>query len=65
MLVMKVNFLVLYRYSVNIADAISTQSSIVEKLKSRLPEGGVRHTGSFEVDIQLHFLKLLLPVTLR
>ncbi|MGO2353175.1 MAG: 50S ribosomal protein L9 [Marinomonas foliarum] len=37
----------------DIADAISTQVA-VEKAEIRLPEGAIRHTGSFEVDIQLH-----------
>lgn len=37
----------------DIADAISTQVA-VEKAEIRLPEGAIRHTGSFEVDVQLH-----------
>lgn len=37
----------------DIADAISTEIE-VSKAEVRLPEGAIRHTGSFEVDVQLH-----------
>lgn len=46
----------------DIADAISTQVA-VEKAEIRLPEGAIRHTGSFEVDIQLHS-EVVVTVTL-
>jgi large subunit ribosomal protein L9 len=46
----------------DIADAISTQVA-VEKAEIRLPEGAIRHTGSFEVDIQLHS-EVIVTVTL-
>jgi len=46
----------------DIADAISTQVA-VEKAEIRLPEGAIRHTGSFEVDVQLH-AEVIVTVTL-
>lgn len=46
----------------DIADAISTQVA-VEKAEIRLPEGAIRHTGSFEVDVQLHS-EVIVTVTL-
>ena len=47
----------------DIADAISTQVA-VEKAEIRLPEGAIRHTGSFEVDVQLHS-EVIVTVTLE
>ncbi|TDO98268.1 50S ribosomal protein L9 [Marinomonas balearica] len=38
----------------DIADAISATGAEVSKSEVRLPEGAIRHTGSFEVDVQLH-----------
>lgn len=38
----------------DIADVISTEVE-VSKSEIRLPEGTIRHTGSFEIDVQLHF----------
>lgn len=46
----------------DIADTISTQVA-VEKAEIRLPEGAIRHTGSFEVDVQLH-AEVIVTVTL-
>lgn len=46
----------------DIADAISTEVE-VSKAEVRLPEGAIRHTGSFEVDIQLHS-EVVVTVTL-
>ncbi|MFT4574778.1 50S ribosomal protein L9 [Marinomonas primoryensis] len=46
----------------DIADAISTEVE-VSKAEIRLPEGAIRHTGSFEVDIQLHS-EVVVTVTL-
>ncbi|ETX10919.1 50S ribosomal protein L9 [Marinomonas ushuaiensis DSM 15871] len=46
----------------DIADAISAEVA-VEKAEVRLPEGAIRHTGSFEVDLQLHS-EVLVTVTL-
>ena len=37
----------------DIAELISTEVE-VSKSEVRLPEGAIRHTGSFEVDVQLH-----------
>ncbi|RBP81757.1 50S ribosomal protein L9 [Marinomonas rhizomae] len=47
----------------DIADAISAQVA-VEKAEIRLPEGAIRHTGSFEVDVQLHS-EVIATVTLE
>ncbi|ADZ92473.1 50S ribosomal protein L9 [Marinomonas mediterranea] len=38
----------------DIADAITATGSEVSKSEVRLPEGAIRHTGSFEIDVQLH-----------
>ena len=38
----------------DIADAITAAGAEVEKSEVRLPEGALRHTGEFEVAIQLH-----------
>lgn len=46
----------------DIADAISAEVE-VSKAEVRLPEGAIRHTGSFEVDIQLHS-EVVVTVTL-
>jgi large subunit ribosomal protein L9 len=46
----------------DIADAISAEVA-VSKSEVRLPEGTIRHTGSFEVDLQLHS-EVVVTVTL-
>lgn len=46
----------------DIADVISTEVE-VSKAEIRLPEGTIRHTGSFEIDVQLHF-EVVATVTL-
>lgn len=46
----------------DIADVISTEVE-VSKSEVRLPEGTIRHTGSFEIDVQLHF-EVVVTVTL-
>ena len=46
----------------DIADVISTEVE-VSKSEIRLPEGTIRHTGSFEIDVQLHF-EVVVTVTL-
>ncbi|NVK72512.1 50S ribosomal protein L9 [Marinomonas sp. CT5] len=46
----------------DIAEVISAEVA-VEKSEIRLPEGAIRHTGSFEVDIQLHS-EVVVTVTL-
>ncbi|GAB3480853.1 50S ribosomal protein L9 [Marinomonas epiphytica] len=46
----------------DIAEAISTEVE-VSKADVRLPEGAIRQTGSFEVDIQLH-AEVVVTVTL-
>ena len=38
----------------DIADAISSAGVAVEKHEVRLPNGALRHTGDFEVEIHLH-----------
>ncbi len=38
----------------DIADAITAAGAEVEKSEVRLPEGALRHTGEFDVAIQLH-----------
>ncbi|WP_370278848.1 50S ribosomal protein L9 [Pontibacterium sp.] len=38
----------------DIADAITAAGAEVEKSEVRLPEGALRHTGEFEIAIQLH-----------
>ncbi|MBE9396468.1 50S ribosomal protein L9 [Pontibacterium sp. N1Y112] len=38
----------------DIADAITAAGAEVEKSEVRLPEGALRHTGEFEVAVQLH-----------
>ncbi len=38
----------------NIADAITESGSKVEKHEVRLPEGVIRHTGEYEITINLH-----------
>jgi len=38
----------------DIAEALTTAGQAVEKSEVRLPEGALRHTGEFEVAIQLH-----------
>jgi large subunit ribosomal protein L9 len=38
----------------NIADAISEAGSKVEKHEVRLPDGVIRHVGSYNIDINLH-----------
>ncbi|MBJ7536821.1 50S ribosomal protein L9 [Marinomonas transparens] len=46
----------------DIADIISAQVE-VSKAEIRLPEGAIRHTGSFEVDVQLH-AEVVVTITL-
>ncbi len=38
----------------NIADAITAAGVEVQKMEVKLPEGSIRHTGEFELAIQLH-----------
>ena len=38
----------------NIADAITEAGSAVAKHEIRLPDGVIRHTGEYSVDVQLH-----------
>ncbi|WP_210397803.1 50S ribosomal protein L9 [Motiliproteus sediminis] len=38
----------------DIADAIVAAGVEVEKSEVRLPEGALRHTGEFDIDVQLH-----------
>ena len=38
----------------NIADAITAAGVEVSKMEVKLPEGSIRHTGEFELSIQLH-----------
>lgn len=39
----------------DIADAITAQTGVeVEKAEVKLPNGALRHTGEFEIDVQLH-----------
>ncbi|MDQ7090720.1 MAG: 50S ribosomal protein L9 [Methylococcales bacterium] len=38
----------------NIADAITEAGAKVEKHEVRLPDGVIRHTGDYGIDIQLH-----------
>lgn len=38
----------------NIADAITAAGVDVAKMEVKLPEGSIRHTGEFELAIQLH-----------
>ena len=38
----------------NIADAITAAGAEVTKMEVKLPEGSIRHTGEFELTIQLH-----------
>ncbi|MBK8814382.1 MAG: 50S ribosomal protein L9 [Methylococcaceae bacterium] len=38
----------------NIADAIIKAGGIVEKQQIRLPNGTIRHTGDYDVDVNLH-----------
>ena len=38
----------------NIADAITAAGVEVSKMEVKLPEGSIRHTGEFELAIQLH-----------
>ena len=38
----------------NIADAITAAGAEVSKMEVKLPEGSIRHTGEFELTIQLH-----------
>jgi len=38
----------------DIADAVTAAGAEVEKSEVRLPEGALRHTGEFEIAIQLH-----------
>lgn len=47
----------------DIAEAISAEVA-VSKAEIRLPEGAIRHTGSFEVDIQVH-PEVVVTVTLE
>lgn len=37
-----------------IAEVISTDGTQVEKREVRMPEGAIRQTGQFEIDLQLH-----------
>lgn len=47
----------------DIAEAISAEVE-VSKAEIRLPEGAIRHTGSFEVDVQVH-PEVVVTVTLE
>jgi large subunit ribosomal protein L9 len=38
----------------DIADALSAAGFTVERRQVRMPEGVLRHTGTFEIDVQLH-----------
>jgi large subunit ribosomal protein L9 len=38
----------------NIADAIAQAGTKIEKHEVRLPEGVIRHTGDYAIDLQLH-----------
>lgn len=38
----------------DIADALKASSFDIERRYVRLPEGALRHTGTFEIDVQLH-----------
>ncbi len=38
----------------DIAEALTTAGQAVDKSEVRLPEGTIRHTGEYAVDIQLH-----------
>jgi large subunit ribosomal protein L9 len=38
----------------NIADAITEAGSVVAKHEIRLPDGVIRHTGEYNIDVQLH-----------
>lgn len=38
----------------NIADAITEAGSAVAKHEIRLPDGVIRHTGEYSIDVQLH-----------
>ena len=39
----------------DIADAVTEQTGVtVEKAEVKLPHGALRHTGDFEIDLQLH-----------
>lgn len=38
----------------NIADAIVQAGGVVEKQQIRLPNGTIRHTGDYDVDVNLH-----------
>ncbi|MEM1435352.1 MAG: 50S ribosomal protein L9 [Pseudomonadota bacterium] len=38
----------------DIADAISSRIAEVERSEVRLPEGAIRQTGEYEIDVQLH-----------
>ncbi len=38
----------------NIADAITEAGPAVEKHEIRLPDGVIRHTGEYNIDVQLH-----------
>lgn len=39
----------------DIADAVTAQTGVtVEKAEVKLPHGALRHTGDFEIDLQLH-----------
>ncbi|BFM49336.1 50S ribosomal protein L9 [Marinomonas sp. THO17] len=46
----------------DIAEAISAEVEVA-KAEVRLPEGSIRHTGSFEIDLQLHS-EVVVTVTL-
>lgn len=47
----------------DIADVISTAVTVA-KSEVRLPDGALRHTGSYEIDVQLH-AEVVIPVTLN
>ncbi|WP_068503134.1 50S ribosomal protein L9, partial [Oleiphilus sp. HI0067] len=38
----------------DVADAVTASGTEVSKSEVRLPEGPIRNTGDFEVDVQLH-----------
>jgi large subunit ribosomal protein L9 len=38
----------------DIADALNTAGFAVERRDIRMPEGAIRHVGTYEIDVQLH-----------
>ncbi len=49
----------------NIADAINEAGGEVEKHEVRLPDGVIRHTGDYSIDLQLHSdVTVTMPVSI-